>query len=173
MTQRFLLDFWRISVKFYCGLSIRTRLRMQRRGKKSMKIQPQKKSKKMLKTGDKIVIIFAVLSVTLIAGYMMMHKKNVKTLPHEIKVHYSYDTDIKNDDYIKGNLTLKQLALFDKILERERLKGGLKLSNEELALLSDHDYDLSAAYLRWRSCKEMMRSDHRSYYPSERKYFNK
>jgi hypothetical protein len=127
--------------------------------------------KNMFKTVDKIIFAVVIISIVLIIGYMVMNKGSAKPIPDIRDEKYSYDTDIKNDIYIKGDLSSQQLSVFDKILEQEKAYGGLKLSNDEVAKIANNDNDLTNAYLRWRNCKEMMRSNHRTYYPSERRFF--
>jgi hypothetical protein len=126
----------------------------------------------MFKTVDKIIFTIVFISIILIIGYMVINKGNNKPV-HGIvtEAKYVYDTDIKNDAYIKSNLTSQQLAVFDIILEQEKANGSLKLSNEALIKIAKNDNELVGAYLRWRNCREMMRSDNRTFYPSERKLF--
>jgi hypothetical protein len=80
-----------------------------------------------------------------------------------------YDTDPKNDLFIKGDLTKRQLSRFDRILEKEKKNNGKRLSGSDLAKLAGRDKELIAAYNRWISCKAMMRSSSHVVYPSERK----
>ena len=79
-----------------------------------------------------------------------------------------YDTDPKNDLFIKGELTSRQLTRFDRILEREKENNGMRLSGLELSKIAGRDKALIAAYNRWISCKAMMRSSSHVVYPSER-----
>ena len=84
-----------------------------------------------------------------------------------------YDTDPENDRYIKGELTGKQLSRFDRILEREKANKGQRLSGVELSELAGDDRELTEAYNRWCSCKDMMRSSSHIVYPSERNSLRK
>jgi len=84
------------------------------------------------------------------------------------KIHYYYDSDPKCDKFIKGDLNHYKLKRFDKVLLAEKKNDGLRLSVPRLHQLTNNDNDLIDAYERWRKCKEMRRSYHRTIYPDER-----
>ncbi len=87
---------------------------------------------------------------------------------------YFYDTDPRNDEYIKGDLSQYQLRRLDRILMDEKRNGGLRLSNVRLQQLARNRPELIDAYERWRKCKDMYRSYHHCVYPDERSlyYYN-
>jgi hypothetical protein len=79
-----------------------------------------------------------------------------------------YDTDPGNDAYIKGELTGEHLLILDRVLLEEKRKGGLRLSGADLKELAGSHPEVLEAYVRWRYCRDMMRSHHRTVYPDER-----
>lgn len=81
---------------------------------------------------------------------------------------FFYDTDYKNDLYIKGDLSESQLLLFDIILEHEKMMDCVMLSESDLGILCKDDRALKDAYYRWRECAALMRSTTRTIYPSDR-----
>jgi|GEM_PF-3236153 len=89
--------------------------------------------------------------------------------PH--KNHF-YDTDPQNDAYIKDSLSMNQLVILDQILEYEKEKCGLRLTWFSLRRLTGGDQKLTDAYIRWRKCKNLMRSSGRVIYPSERALYH-
>ncbi|MBN2411296.1 hypothetical protein JXQ31_06355 [candidate division KSB1 bacterium] len=116
-------------------------------------------------TEFRIVFVFIILAAAYF-GYQKYFK------PAGINSHNSqiiYDTDPKNDKFIKGQLTSQQLLQLDKILELEESQGGMRLSVKDLKRTAKDDRALYEAYTRWRKCKDMMRSKHRTIYPGDRK----
>ncbi len=112
--------------------------------------------------------IFIIIAV-IIAGYYAFQKYlNPSPSATSIAGPVLYDTNPQNDSFIKGTLTVQQLAKLDKILEFEKAQTGMRLSQERLKELAANDLDLYDAYNRWRRCVDMMRSTHRTIYPSER-----
>jgi len=120
-------------------------------------------------TEFRIVIIFVVL----ILAYFGYQKYLQPVQQKGKRGQLIYDTNQQNDKFIKGNLNSQQLAQFDKILELEKAQSGFRLSAKDLKRTAKDDKALYEAYSRWRKCKDMMRSNHRTIYPSERKYFQK
>jgi hypothetical protein len=88
-------------------------------------------------------------------------------------IYYIYDSDIKNDNFIKGSLQNQQLKNLDKILIKEKQKNGLRLSDADLNRISRNNNELNDAYFRWRKCRNMMRSLHHVIYPDERALYLK
>lgn len=78
-----------------------------------------------------------------------------------------YDTDPKNDRYIKGEMTSSQLNAFDRVLCTEKKHGGQKLVEQQiLKITGSRDYDaVNAAYQRWLECKELNRNQDHVVYP--------
>jgi len=120
-------------------------------------------------TEFRIVIIF----VALILAYFGYQKYLQPVQQKGKRGQLIYDTNQQNDKFIKGNLNSQQLVQFDKILELEKAQSGFRLSAKDLKRTAKDDKALYEAYSRWRKCKDMMRSNHRTIYPSERKYFQK
>ncbi len=81
---------------------------------------------------------------------------------------YIYDTDPSYNNIIKGGLGERQFPVFDNLLEKERLECGEKLPDTDVQRYSNGNQMIIEAYLRWRKCKELMRSNTRTIYPSER-----
>ncbi|MDZ7370304.1 MAG: hypothetical protein ONB12_03940 [candidate division KSB1 bacterium] len=81
---------------------------------------------------------------------------------------FIYDTDWKNNEYIKGDLSTYELRRLDKILMEEKRNGGLRLSSQRLHQLARNNNDIIEAYDRWRKCKDMYRTFYHSVYPDER-----
>ena len=79
-----------------------------------------------------------------------------------------YDTDPKNDSYIKKNLSREKLEQFDDVLEYERMNCLYKISSTQLRSMTNNDEELIKAYQRWIVCKNMKRNTNIVVYPSER-----
>jgi len=119
------------------------------------------------------IVIFIVL---VIAGYYAYQKYLKPSSPAAITAPAGaviYDTNPQNDSFIKGTLTARQLAQFDKILEFEKSQTGMRITQEQLKELAANDLDLYDAYNRWRRCVDMMRSTHHTIYPSERHLYQR
>lgn len=82
-----------------------------------------------------------------------------------------YDTDPRNDEYIKGGLPNAKLRRLDRILLKEKDLCGERLSSNELNEVARYDNELIEAYDRWRKVKDMRRSHHRVIYPDERNLY--
>ena len=87
--------------------------------------------------------------------------------------YFVYDTDSKNDVYIKSNLHPQLLRILDRVLEKEKKNSGLRLTDVELNKITSYNNEVNEAYNRWRKCKDMMRSSHHVIYPSERDLYFK
>lgn len=83
--------------------------------------------------------------------------------------YFVYDTDPKNDRFIKGKLTGRQMKALDKVLNEEERNGGMRLSSSQLRELSGDEKLVIEAYDRWRRCCNLMRSEYQIVYPRERK----
>jgi len=86
---------------------------------------------------------------------------------------FVYDTDPRNDAFIKGTLKKEKQKKLDAILMIEKKECGLRLSNQQLYEYTKYENDIIEAYNRWRKCKEMRRSYHHVIYPDERKLYHK
>jgi hypothetical protein len=96
-----------------------------------------------------------------------------KSTPIPSPSHFIYDTDSKNNVYIKTNLHPQLLRTLDKVLEKEKENSGLRLTDVDLNKISQYNNEVNEAYNRWRKCKDMMRSNHHVIYPSERRLYFK
>ncbi|MBN1479857.1 hypothetical protein EH223_18280 [candidate division KSB1 bacterium] len=83
-----------------------------------------------------------------------------------------YDTDPRNDTFIKGRLRYGELLILDRILMKEKSNNGLRLDSTTLNEAAKYDPKIIDAYDRWRKCKDMRRSYHRSIYPDERELYH-
>jgi hypothetical protein len=79
-----------------------------------------------------------------------------------------YDTDPKNDGYIKSSMTYEQMALLDHILNEEYRNGGQRIAGDRVRQLARGDKLVIQAYGRWRKCRDLMRSSNHIIYPIER-----
>jgi len=79
-----------------------------------------------------------------------------------------YDTDPRNDEFIKGSLSPGKMRRLDHVLLKEKNNDGLRLSTDRLNELTQYDNEIIEAYNRWRKCKDMRRSHHHVIYPDER-----
>lgn len=118
----------------------------------------------------RITIILAVgLAAYLLLGAKCADsfKKKVSPKPAQ-QTNYVYDTDPRNNEFIKGGLSSQKLAVLDRVLREEKKQGGLMLSNTDLNRITRYDQEINEAYGRWIKCKNMMRSSHHVIYPDER-----
>lgn len=83
-----------------------------------------------------------------------------------------YDTDPRNDTFIKGRLRYDEMLKLDRILLKEKNNNGMRLDISTLNEAAKYDQKLIDAYDRWRKCKDMRRSYHRSIYPDERELYH-
>ncbi len=118
-------------------------------------------------TEFRIVFVFVILVAAYFGYQKYLKPGQIITQSQTGKI--IYDTDPKNDKFIKGQLSSQQFIQLDKILELENSQGGLRLSVKDLKRTANDDMALYEAYSRWRKCKDMMRSKHRTIYPSDRK----
>ncbi len=114
----------------------------------------------------KMVIIVLILAA---AGFYGV-KRGWIPIPWDTRPAVSpiYDTDAKNDRYIKGSLTFEQLRLLDRVLNEEYNYGGKRLPGDRVRQLTKGDRLVGQAYGRWRKCKDLMRSSNHVVYPRER-----
>ncbi len=83
-----------------------------------------------------------------------------------------YDTDPRNDTFIKGRLTDRELKKLDAVLLKEKANEGMAFDNITLEELAKYDPKIIEAYWRWRKCKDMRRSYHKTIYPDERQLYH-
>lgn len=114
----------------------------------------------------KVTLVFLIL---LVAWYVAL-KMGYLPAPRDISSGESpiYDTDAQNDRYIKGSLTPMQLRVLDRLLDEEQDYGGRPLPAITIRRLASGDKAVIAAYDRWRTCSEMMRSSNYVIYPRDR-----
>jgi|GEM_PF-7048806 len=92
-----------------------------------------------------------------------------KRLDAKNRSSFVYDTDPANDAYIKGGLSNDQLEALDWMLMEEKKAGGKRLNAFQLNALSKNDQQIKSAYGRWRTCKDLLRTNgHHVIYPDER-----
>lgn len=115
------------------------------------------------------LIIFAVaLFGLLFVKSSSIKIKIIKILCPRPPVVFLYDTDPRNNEFIKADLDEKQLHQLDRILTEEKKMCGLRLSDLRLNELAANNNEIIYAYDRWRKCKDMYRSYHKIVYPDER-----
>ncbi len=128
----------------------------------------------MKNSSTKIFLLLLVLGAGYF-GYKKYGSKAGEYLPDALKPglvqseNFVYDTDPKNDRFIKGKLNAKQMRLLDRVLDEEERHGGMRLSGGEVRELAGDEKLVLEAYDRWRRCCNLMRSEDRVVYPSERK----
>jgi hypothetical protein len=59
----------------------------------------------------------------------------------------------------------------DEVLRAEKRNDGLRLDTATLNEIARYEPKIIDAYDRWRKCKDMRRSHHRSIYPDERRLY--
>lgn len=82
-----------------------------------------------------------------------------------------YDTDPRCDSFIKGRLAYRELLRLDGVLRAEKRNDGMRLDSATLNEIARYEPKIIDAYDRWRKCKDMRRSHHRSIYPDERRLY--
>ena len=124
----------------------------------------------MAKGGGSSQVKIVLLLMVVAAGVYVAGKKGYITLPwdNKSKVSPIYDTDAKNDRYIKKDLSLAQLQRLDRVLIEEERRGGERVAGNRVRELSGGDKAVIAAYGRWRKCVDLMRSSNHVIYPSDR-----
>jgi len=115
--------------------------------------------------------IGAVLTVATFMGYSKVSYKLSSYLHPRERIFFLYDTDPRNNDFIKANLQPKQLKILDQLLELEKKQSGLRLTPQDINKITRYNSEVKEAYDRWRKCKDMMRSSYRVVYPDERKFY--
>jgi len=106
----------------------------------------------------RIGLIFGTVLLLVLALYLLNGSNHQ---PH------IYDTDPRNDRYIKDEMTSSQLQIFDRVLCTEKKQNGKKLAESQiLNITGAKDYDaVNAAYQRWLECKELNRNQDHVVYP--------
>ncbi len=79
-----------------------------------------------------------------------------------------YDLNSEYSQDIRDGLTPEQVKRFDRILERERHRGGKKLRDWVVGRMARDDEVVIDAYERYRRYYTLMRSTTHTVYPSER-----
>jgi hypothetical protein len=126
-----------------------------------------------MKNNSTKIFLLLLLVVAGYFGYKKFGSKVTEYVPEALKPGSSqenviYDTDPKNDRFIKGKLNAKQMKVLDKVLQEEERNGGMRLSGGQVRELSGDEKLVIEAYDRWRRCCNLMRSEYRVVYPSER-----
>lgn len=116
------------------------------------------------------VLIMAVMAIVAIALFKFTPIKStvLGLLDRKPKTIFLYDTDLQNNNHIKGELRNDQLLILDRILLEEKAQCGLRLNSLRVKELAKNKEEIINAYERWRKCKDMYRSYHRVVYPDER-----
>jgi hypothetical protein len=115
---------------------------------------------------SKMFLFFLVL----LTGMYLAAKRGYISLPWDRGANISpiYDTDDKNDRYIKKDLSLAQMKVLDRVLNEEQRSGGQRLPGSLVRELAGGDKAVIGAYGRWRKCCDLMRSSNDVIYPRER-----
>jgi hypothetical protein len=127
-----------------------------------------------MKNNSTKIFLLLLLVVAGYVGYKKFGYKAMEYVPEGLKPGFShhenivYDTDPKNDRFIKGKLNPKQMRMLDKVLDEEERNGGMRLSGGQVRELACDEKLVMEAYDRWRRCCNLMRSEYRVVYPSER-----
>jgi len=122
------------------------------------------------------LIILALLGAVLYFGFGRYRHRILRFLPNSFTQQvnrldpfmFMYDSDPKNDRFIKGSLRRDQFRLLDRVLNEEERNGGMRLSNGKVRQLAADDREVIEAYDRWRRCCSLMRSENYVIYPSQR-----
>ncbi|HPI73300.1 MAG TPA: hypothetical protein PK843_05345 [bacterium] len=122
------------------------------------------------------LIILALLGAVLYFGFGRYRHRILRFLPNSFTQQdnrldpfmFMYDSDPKNDRFIKGSLRRDQFRLLDRVLNEEERNGGMRLSNGKVRQLAADDKEVIEAYDRWRRCCSLMRSVNYVIYPSQR-----
>jgi hypothetical protein len=118
-----------------------------------------------------VTAIFVAIFIFAFKKYIMPKVSTFTSSRGKSNEIFIYDTDPRNDEFIKGSLKKVKQKKLDYVLMKEKDACGLRLSNQFLYQFSNNDNDIIAGYNRWRKCKEMRRSYHRVIYPDERKIY--
>ena len=71
-----------------------------------------------------------------------------------------YDTDPRNDVFIKGRLQYRELKMLDRVLLYEKNQNdGMRLDTTTLNEYANYDPKIIDAYDRWRKCSYGMTAD--------------
>jgi len=118
-----------------------------------------------------VVTLVLVSAVWFFRGDYIQYKFrsffNIGSKPPVIRV---YDTDPRNNSFIKGSLNERELLILDHVLMIEKKNDGMVLDRSTLIRVSRNYPEVIEAYDRWRKCKTMRRSDNHVIYPDERRY---
>lgn len=132
-------------------------------------------SKKKPETFKCVIITSIVVIVgTLVFEHFVLPKvmSILKPKPQKTEAWMIYDTDPRNDTFIKGRLTIRELQKLDSVLLKEKANEGMAFDNTTLEEIAKYDPKIIEAYWRWRKCKDMRRSYHKTIYPDERQLYH-
>ncbi len=119
------------------------------------------------------ITAFVVVTLVFALGKYIVPKLTGSLQQKKQNQVFIYDTDPRNDEFIKGSLKKEKQKKLDYVLMKEKEEYGLRLSNQLLNQYAKYDSDVIAGYNRWRKCKEMRRSHHHVIYPDERNLYLK
>ncbi len=122
-------------------------------------------------------VIFTSIVVaagTLIAEHFILPRifSIINPGPKVVEERMIYDTDPRNDAFIKGRLSIRDLKKLDAVLLKEKAHDGMPFDNIALEEIAGYDPKIIEAYWRWRKCKDMRRSYHKTIYPDERQLYH-
>lgn len=118
-----------------------------------------------------MVTLVLVSAVWFFRGDYISYKfRSFFNIDRKPRVSRVYDTDPRNNAFIKGSLNEKELLLLDRVLMIEKKNNGMELDRSTLIRISRNYPEVIEAYDRWRKCKTMRRSDNHVIYPDERRY---
>ena len=124
----------------------------------------------------KCILVTSILVVgfTLVAEHFVLPRitRIIKPGPKVVEEWMIYDTDPRNDTFIKGRLSIRDLKRLDAVLLKEKANDGRPFDNITLEEIAKYDPKIIEAYWRWRKCKDMRRSYHKTIYPDERQLYH-
>jgi hypothetical protein len=124
----------------------------------------------------KCVIFTTIIAagLTLVAEHFILPRiiAFIKPRPQATEEWMIYDTDPRNDTFIKGRLSIRELKRLDSVLLKEKANEGMPFDNTTLEEIAKYDPKIIEAYWRWRKCKDMRRSYHKTIYPDERQLYH-
>lgn len=121
-----------------------------------------------------IITSIVVASGTLVAEHFILPRilSILNPRPKVVEEWMIYDTDPRNDTFIKGRLSIRDLRRLDAVLLKEKANDGMPFDNIMLEEIAGYDPKIIEAYWRWRKCKDMRRSYHKTIYPDERQLYH-
>ena len=97
--------------------------------------------------------IFIDISIYKLNNYNKVSYKFSNYLHPRERMFFLYDTDPRNNEFIKANLQPKQLKILDRLLKLEKKQSGLRLTPQDINKITRYNNEVDEAYDRCENAR--------------------